>query len=138
MWGLAARLSPVEAFTFVLLGIFLCLVAVIGFRKWRASRVSPAERERRRRAHLMANGKMGDATLLEVRDTLVFYSYDVRGMEYIASQDVAGLNHSLPSDIDAAGPVMVKYDARNPANSIIIAEEWSGIRKTGAGSHKVH
>ena len=30
---------------------------------------------------------MGDATLIEVRENLVFYSYDVRGVEYTASQD---------------------------------------------------
>ncbi len=105
--------------------------AIAGWRWWRAARFSPAERERRRREELMARGKMGDATLLEIRDTLVFYSYDVRGMEYIASQDVAGLHDALPSDPDAIGPVLVKYDARNPANSIIAAEQWSGIRKTG-------
>ena len=74
---------------------------------------------------------MGDATLVEIRDTLVFYSYQVRGIEYLASQDVGGLYDSLPEDPDAVGPVAVKYDPRNPANSIIISEEWSGIRKTG-------
>jgi hypothetical protein len=26
------------------------------------------------------------------------------------------------------GSVSVKYDARNPANSIVLAEEWSGLR----------
>jgi hypothetical protein len=26
------------------------------------------------------------------------------------------------------GPVSVKYDPRNPANSIVVSEEWSGLR----------
>ena len=32
-----------------------------------------------------------------------------------------------------SGPVAVRYDARNPANSIVVAEHWSGLRgKTGS------
>jgi hypothetical protein len=27
------------------------------------------------------------------------------------------------------GPVSVKYDPRNPANSIVISEQWNGLRK---------
>lgn len=123
--------SPAELITLALAGVLLALGAAIAWRKWRASRVDPAEVERQRRKLLMSLGKMGDATLVEIRDTLVFYSYDVRGMEYLASQDVAGLYDSLPEDPDAVGPVVVKYDPRNPANSIIISEEWSGIRKAG-------
>ena len=72
---------------------------------------------------------MGDATLLEVRDHLVFYSYDVRGVEYTASQDISALRGLLPSDPSAVnGVVYVKYDPRNPANSMILSEDWSGLR----------
>jgi hypothetical protein len=100
-----------------------------GVKIWKRSRITPEERERRRRAELYVNGKMGDATLLEVRDHLVFYSYDVRGVEYTASQDISALRGLLPSDPSAVnGVVYVKYDPRNPANSMILSEDWSGLR----------
>lgn len=93
----------------------------------------PEERERRRRADLVAYGKMGDATLVEVRENLIFYSYDVRGVEYTASQDVTPLKSYLPAEFSVSGPVSVKYDARNPANSIVVAEQWSGLRAKSLG-----
>jgi len=100
---------------------------------WRRSRISLEEVERRRRAALNASGKMGDATLLEVRENLIYYSYDVRGVEYTASQDVSALRAMLPSDPSAVnGIVYLKYDPRNPANSMILSEQWSGLRNPRA------
>ena len=126
---LALFLTPAEQMTAALAGLLLVLLALIGYRAWKNSRVTPEERERRRRAALAAAGKMGDATLVEIREMLLFYSYDVRGVEYIASQDVSHLTDYLPRDLSALGPVGVKYDPRNPANSIILSEGWSGIRR---------
>jgi hypothetical protein len=118
-----------EALTFALAVVLAGLGAAAGYRTWKRSRVSPAELELRRRAALVSEGKMGDATVLEMRDEFVLYSYAVRGVAYTASQDLSALKHLLPQDLDAAiGPVLVKYDGRNPANSIILAEEWSGLR----------
>jgi len=120
--------SAVEA---ALLSLLLAAVAVlvaIGVRRWKASRVAPEERERRRRAMLVARGKMGDAVLVEVRDDLLFFSYSVRGVEYTASQDVSALRHQVPRDLSALIAVGVKYMPQNPANSIVVAEEWSGLR----------
>lgn len=92
-------------------------------------RITPEERERRRRAALAANGKITDAVLVEIRDDALFYSYLVRGVEYTASQDISALLSRMP---DAGGlgqgAVSVKYDARNPANSLVLSEEWSGLR----------
>ena len=34
----------------------------------------------------------------------------------------------IAPDLSGLGPVAVKYDPRNPANSIVLAEEWSGLR----------
>ncbi|MEI9975697.1 MAG: hypothetical protein WDO73_28725 [Ignavibacteriota bacterium] len=105
------------------------LLTVIGVRRWRASRISPEERERRRRAMLVARGKMGDAVLVDVRDELIFFSYSVRGVEYTASQDVSSLHDHVPQDLSALIGVGVKYMPQNPANSIVVAEEWSGLRQ---------
>lgn len=133
MPGLGISYKTAEAVTLALAGLLLVLVALIAYRAWKRSRVSPEERERRRRAMLVAYGKMGDATLVEIREDHVFYSYSVRGVEYIASQDVSGLKHQLPGDLSAVGPLSVRYDARNPANSIVLAEDWCGIRLRSAG-----
>ena len=104
------------------------LLAVLGVRLWRASRIRPDERERRRRAALSSGGKLGDAMLLDFRDGHLFYSYQVRGVEYTATQDVSSLSPLIPTDFSTLGPVAVKYDARNPANSIVISETWKGLR----------
>ena len=123
--------TAADGITAALLGVLLVLLAVIGVRAWRRSRISPDEKERRRRMVLLATGKMGDANLLDVHDNLLVYSYAVRGVEYTASQDISRLREFLPAGLTSiAGPVVVKYDARNPANSIVVAEEWSGLRPT--------
>lgn len=78
---------------------------------------------------LLSVGKMGDASLLEIHDDLLVYSYAVRGVEYTASQDISSLKTLLPGDAASLGHVLVKYDPRNPANSIVLAEEWSGLSR---------
>jgi len=110
--------------------VALCVIlAVLLYRSWQRSRISPEERERQRRAALVAHGKMGDATLLEIRGDFLLYSYAVRGVEYTASQDLSALQSQLPPDLTSVvGTVLVRYDARNPANSIVLAEDWSGLR----------
>lgn len=129
MPGVLASLSAAEAVSLFLAIVLAVLVAMIGYRAWRASRVSPEEREQRRRARLVAGGKMGDASLVEMRGEMLFYSYAVHGVEYTACQDVSRLRSMLPTEFSALGPVSVKYDSRNPANSIVLAEHWSGIRE---------
>ena len=123
-----ASLTPAELVTAALSALLVVLLAIFGYRAYQRSRVTPEERERRRRAWLVATGKMGDAVVVEMRDNLVFYSYDVRGVEYTASQDISLVAVRLPDGLGAHGAVSVKYDARNPANSIVVAEEWSGLR----------
>ena len=76
---------------------------------------------------LVAHGKMGDATLTEVREDHLFYAYLVRGVEYTASQDVSLLKQYMPPDLSQLAAVSVRYDPRNPANSIVLAEQWTGL-----------
>jgi hypothetical protein len=123
---ISGSLSPSEWIVLGLAAALAILGGILGYIAWKNSRVTPEERERRRREMLVATGKMGDATLLEIRDGHLIYSYDVRGVEYTASQDVTRL--VIPTDLAVSGPVLVRYDARNPANSIVVAERWSGLR----------
>ena len=120
--------NTAQAVTLALAGLLTVLLAILGYRAWRNSRVTPEERERRRRDALAMHGKMGDAVLVEIREDLLFYTYAVRGVEYTASQDVSALTERVPHDYSSIASVAVKFDPRNPANSIVLAEGWSGLR----------
>lgn len=126
----SADLFTTAAILTTALIVALCVILVVLlYRSWQRSRISPEERERQRRVALVAHGKMGDATLLEIRGDFLLYSYAVRGVEYTASQDLSALQSQLPPDLTSVvGTVLVRYDARNPANSIVLAEDWSGLR----------
>lgn len=92
-------------------------------------RRKPKDKEMRRRLTVNSQGRLGDATITEVQDNTIFYSYSVRGVTYTASQDISQLRSQVPSDLEKLiGPVSLKYSSRNPANSIIVCEAWSGLR----------
>ncbi len=60
---------------------------------------------------------------------LVFYSYSISGVTYETAQDVTGLEERACLDRLVAGqPASVKYDPSNPSNSILVADDWSGLR----------
>ena len=123
-----------QAVAFALAGVAVALGAMVGHRAWQRSRVTPEERERRRRAALVGHGKIADATLVEIREDVLFYSYVVRGVEYTASQDISGLRAHMPSELGlGVGSVSVKFDAKIPANSIVLAEDWSGLHAARVG-----
>jgi hypothetical protein len=121
--------TAAEAGALAVAGVILVVVAVFGYRAWKRSRLTPEERERRRCAWLVATGKISDAALVEIRENLVFYSYAVRGVEYTASQDLSRFAETAPVDFNNVTSMSVKYDSRNPANSAVMSEEWSGVRK---------
>jgi hypothetical protein len=98
---------------------------VLAFRK----RGDPQERERLRRLGVNARGRLADGYILEAAADTIFYSYSVRGVAYTASQDVSQIRHLIPGQTDRLiGPVTLKYLTTNPANSIIVCEEWTGLR----------
>ena len=114
-------------------------VALIALGVWIALRVkkaNPEKREKRRRLQVHRTGRLGDALVLEVSDeatgTLLYYTYTVQGVEYNASQDISTLRELLPDEPGRlVGVAHLKYALRNPANSILICEEWSGLRARG-------
>ena len=60
--------------------------------------------------------------------SLVFYSYSISGVSYETAQDVTGMEERACLDRVVAGqPASVKYDPANPSNSILIADNWSGL-----------
>jgi hypothetical protein len=90
---------------------------------------NPEKRERKRRLELHRHGRLGDALITEATDAMLYYAYSVRGVQYEASQDINGLRHLLPTEPERLiGPASLKYSSKNPGNSILICEEWSGLR----------
>jgi hypothetical protein len=103
----------------------------------RSNRPTPEEIERRRRLAIQAGGKMGDGEIIDVNGNSLLYSYSVAGVNYTASQDATELRAMLPPDpMSLLGPISLKFDPRNPANSIVLCEQWSGLRTRDAHSLK--
>jgi len=93
-------------------------------------RQGPKDKEMRRRLSVNLHGRLGDATITEVQDDTLYFSYSVGGVSYTASQDVSQLRELMPADPNRliGLPASLKYSPRNPANSIIVCEDWSGLR----------
>jgi hypothetical protein len=121
----------------ILAGIAVSLIALGVWIALRVKKANPEKREKRRRLQVHRTGRLGDALVLEVSDeatgTLLYYAYTVHGVEYNASQDVSTLRDLLPGEPGhLVGFAHLKYALKNPANSILICEEWSGLRARGA------
>jgi hypothetical protein len=112
----------------VLCGVAVGLVALATIILLRVHG-TPEKRERKRRLNVHRQGRLGDAMISEATDHTLYYFYTVRGVHYTASQDVSALREYLPANphrlIGVAG---LKYSSKNPANSILVCEEWSGLR----------
>ena len=115
----------------IVLIVLVCAVVLgLGFYFLSRIRRNPKDKEKRRRLQVNQSGRLGDATITEVHENTIFYEYSVRGVVYTASQEVAKLREQIPTDIERLiGPVTLKYSPQNPANSIILCEEWSGLRR---------
>jgi len=51
-------------------------------------------------------------------------------VDYECSQDITGMGEVLdPEKVRAGFPCTVRYQPGNPQNSIVVAEEWSGLRE---------
>jgi hypothetical protein len=113
----------------VLLGAASIGLIGLGVYLFSRMRRNPRDREKRRRLLVNQQGRLGDATITEVSENTIYYEYSVRGVLYAASQDLEDLREQIPSDLERLiGPVSLKYSSNNPANSIILCEEWSGLR----------
>lgn len=112
-----------------LLGAFAIILMALGTWLLRRSRMTAADREKRRRLHIHRTGRMGDANIIDVRNCVLFYSYEISGVAYATSQDASDFKDKLPAEVSRLiGPAGIKYASKNPANSIIICEGWSGLR----------
>jgi len=112
---------------------------LFGANAWaRSRRKTPDQRERERRMRISEMGRITDGTVIDVNEMqmngsgelqLLIYHYDVAGVSYEASQDVSSLRHMVDLHSCRAGLMTsIKYDPGNPGNSIVIAENWTGLR----------
>jgi hypothetical protein len=59
---------------------------------------------------------------------LLYYTYSISGVTYETAQDITGLEERLHLTRVATGQIAsVKYDPSNPSNSILLADDWSGL-----------
>jgi hypothetical protein len=127
----------------------LCIGGVIAWSKLR-KRPTEEELERQRRLLLVKAGRIIDGTILDISDVdsresgradgmqLILYKYEIAGVVYECSQDVTHLrDHVNIYELRLSFPCSVRYDQHTPSNSIVVAEDWSGLRDT-ANSVPVH
>jgi hypothetical protein len=114
---------------FLLLALLAAVLVALGGWLVLSTRRSPEQRERARRKRLGSQGRLNDASVLDVRGDEIVYQYRVGGVVYDASQNVAAFKQDMPADTRLLiGPAYIKYAVRNPANSVLIAENWCGLR----------
>jgi Protein of unknown function (DUF3592) len=134
----------------------LAVLAIVGIVYWiRRKPADAAEIERQRRAYLNRVGRIVEGQVLEVVDhpravedsrqkpaplgkhrpvsangsqKLLYYTYSISGVTYETAQDITGLEEQAHLSRVAAGQhASVKYDPSNPSNSILLADDWSGL-----------
>ena len=70
-----------------------------------------------------------DANEGDGRRKLVCYSYSISGVSYETAQDITSLQGRAGLERIITGlPASIKFDPSNPSNSILIADDWSGLR----------
>jgi hypothetical protein len=111
--------------------------------------------ERKRRLHLNQIGRIAEGQIVEFGEhpaepltkskklfgfgaqplpdnqlrQLVSYSYAISGVTYHTAQDITGLEGQIRFERLVAGQAAsVKYDPSNPSDSILVADDWSGLR----------
>jgi hypothetical protein len=129
-------------------------IAMIGYAFFRSAE-NPEAIERKRRLHLNQIGRITEGQVVELAEHapepvaerkalfgskappladkqqrhLVSYSYAISGVTYHTAQDITGLEGQIRFERLVAGqPASVKYDPANPTDSILVADDWSGLR----------
>ncbi|MHB1022240.1 MAG: hypothetical protein ACYC0Z_07495 [Acidobacteriaceae bacterium] len=126
------------------IGVAVLAAATVTLAVWfivRKRRTPPEEIERRRRMYLVEKGRIIDGTVTDISDMngeisglpngmqLLLYRYEIAGVVYECAQDVTHLqDHVDLQNCRIDLPVSIRYDARNPANSIVVSETWTGLR----------
>jgi hypothetical protein len=145
----------------VIAAVGVVVMTAIGFASYLLTRRKPTaeEVERERRDLLARSGRITDGTIMDTMiaeahiaglDTsdvplpadhsfptpqIILYNYRIAGVTYECAQDVSTLAEYVYG-IRADLPVQVRYAPHNPANSIVVAESWSGLRLTSSNPYQ--
>jgi len=154
-WG-ARKLRTLFADPKTVLALIVAVLAAIGILFYAFFRPSadPDEAERKRRLHLNQIGRIAEGQVVELLQHpveeepapkglfsskprplgsrfrhIVSYSYSISGVTYQTGQDITGLESQVRLERLVAGqPASIKYDPSNPVDSILVADDWSGLR----------
>jgi hypothetical protein len=139
-----------------ILALAIAVLAGIGILFYVFFRPSadPEEAERKRRLHLNQIGRIAEGQVVELVQHpadeaaaakglfgskarplvrrlrhIVSYTYSISGVTYQTGQDITGLESQVRLERLVAGqPASIKYDPANPVDSILVADDWSGLR----------
>lgn len=146
---------PPDSKLILAMGVAVVAAIVMIFYAFRRPAEDPEAIERKRRLHLNQIGRIAEGQVVELAAhpaeprapsrgifgsrgrpvansnlrQLVSYSYNISGVTYHTAQDITGLESQVRFDRLAAGqPASIKYDPSNPTDSILVADDWSGLR----------
>jgi hypothetical protein len=140
--------------TLVVVAAAIAAVSMVAYAFFRPA-IDTAAAEKKRRLHLNQIGRIAEGQIVELVEHppeprevrkgvfgtgaqpladnrphhLVSYSYAISGVTYHTAQDITGLEGQIRFERLVAGqPASVKYDPSNPSDSILVADDWSGLR----------
>ena len=150
----AFSLSPDVKLGLTIAGAAVAAGAMIAYAFFRPAE-HPEDVERKRRLHLNQIGRIAEGQVVELAAhpaesrasskglfgsrarpvaqsnvrQLVSYSYNISGVTYHTAQDITGLEGQIRFERLVTGqPASIKYDPSNPSDSILVADDWSGLR----------
>jgi hypothetical protein len=118
----------------ILIAALVAIILWLLFHK----RPTPDELERARRQFLAKYGRLVDGMLLDICEvpaedgrtlTMLLYTYRIGGVDYESSQDVTAMSEVVDvSRVVPGFPCSARYQPGSPQNSMVVAEEWTGLR----------
>ncbi|CAN5776135.1 hypothetical protein BH10ACI4_BH10ACI4_34720 [soil metagenome] len=160
---LPSHLSPLLRSPRIILALGFGAATVVGVSSYVLTRRKPTaeEIERARRERLAAGGRITDGSITETQwltsatpkteeadsglpldilsetPAILVYRYVIAGVTYECAQDVSTLADFV-QHVRVDLPIQVRFDPRNPGNSIVVAEDWTGLRQATSVAHDSH
>jgi len=123
----------------VVIGVVAILAALLLILQ---RKPNPDAVEARRRALLVRSGRLVDGVVIDLYEQpphtnapgrtqlLVVYHYEIAGVNYECSQEVGLLAVAKEQNLLQSGLLCtVRYLPNNPHNSIVVAENWTGLHR---------